>query len=291
MSLSSVVGRILPAATAYVTSFGNPAAAAASFVAADKARDDAKKARMQNARAQQQYKERIEMAMGSGEFGTPGLTFSSTPPPQPGFFDRIGSAAVRVGDTLLSGLEAALPSFLQSKILGTRPQSAAQGPAITSITNVGAQETQGSGSIQAGAGALLPNILGGARSLLKSPMGQLALGGGAAGALSFMGSDGKQMRITRKMKSQARMVLNLAQGNISVAADILNISEDMLITILLKRFRNDGPVVTKAALRKTKQTIRRLHNMQDVLKSITPTAAGRRRAPMKRATTTTLIKN
>ena len=137
----------------------------------------------------------------------------------------------------------------------------------------------------------MPNILGGARSLLKSPMGQLALGGGAAGALSFMGSDGKQMRITRKMKSQARMVLNLAQGNISVAADILNISEDMLITILLKRFRNDGPVVTKAALRKTKQTIRRLHNMQDVLKSITPTAAGRRRAPMKRATTTTLIKN
>jgi hypothetical protein len=50
-------------------------------------------------------------------------------------------------------------------------------------------------------------------------------------------------------------------------------------------------MITKAAMRKTKQTIRRLHNMQDVLKSITPTAAGRRRAPMKRATTTTLIKN
>ena len=93
------------------------------------------------------------------------------------------------------------------------------------------------------------------------------------------------------MKRQARTVLNLAGGNISVAADILGISEDMLIQVLLKRFRNDGPVVTKAALRKTKQTIRRLHSMQDVLKSITPTAAGRRRAPMKRATTTTLIKN
>jgi hypothetical protein len=65
----------------------------------------------------------------------------------------------------------------------------------------------------------------------------------------------------------------------------------MLVMILLKRFRNDGPVVTKAALRKTKQTIRRLHSMQDVLKSITPTATMRRRSPMKRATTTTLIKN
>jgi hypothetical protein len=93
------------------------------------------------------------------------------------------------------------------------------------------------------------------------------------------------------MKSQARMVLNLTGGNISAAADILGISQEMLIQVLLKRFRNDGPVVTKAALRKTKQTIRRLHSMQDVLKSITPTAAGRRRAPMRRATTTTLIKN
>ena len=114
-------------------------------------------------------------------------------------------------------------------------------------------------------------------------MGQLALGGGGAAALSFMGPDGKKMRITRKMKSQARTVLNIAGGNISIAADILNISDEMLITILLKRFRNDGPVVTKAALRKTKSTIRRLHSMQDVLKSITPTAAGRRRAPVKRA--------
>jgi hypothetical protein len=80
-------------------------------------------------------------------------------------------------------------------------------------------------------------------------------------------------------------------GDLSAAANILGIDENMLVMILLKRFRNDGPVVTKAALRKTKQTIRRLHSMQDVLKSITPTAAGRRKAPMKRATTTTLIKN
>lgn len=291
MAIGSFVGRILPAATAFVTSGGNPVAAAASFAAADKARDDAKKARMQNARAQQQYEETIKMAMGSGEFGTPGLTFSSTPQPQPGFFDRLGTAASRVGDTLLTGLETALPSFIQSKLLGTRPQTAAQGPAITTVTNVGAQETQGSGSIQAGMGAALPSIFAAGRSLLKSPLGQLGLGTAAAGAISLMGPDGRTMRVTRKMKSQARMVVNLAGGNLSVAADILNISEDMLVAILLKRFRNDGPVVTKAALRKTKQTIRRLHNMQDVLKSITPTASGRRRAPMRRASTITQIKN
>ena len=241
---------------------------------------------------QAQIKEYEKMAMGSGEFGTPGLTFTAPTVQQPGFFDRLGNIASNVGSTLLTGFESAVPSLLNRAIFGEqRPRSAAQGPALTTVTNVGAQESQGSGSIQAGAGALLPSIIGGARSLLKTPAGQVALGTGVAGAVSFMSPSTKKMRITRKMKSQARTVLNMAGGNISVAADILNISEDMLVSVLLKRFRNDGPVVTKAALRKTKSTIRRLHSMQDVLKSITPTAAGRRRAPSKRTMSTTLIKN
>ena len=291
MSIGSIVGRILPAATAFVTSGGNPVAAAASYVAADRARDEAKKARLQNEIAQKKFQEDLQMAIGLDAFGGQGRPINTTPvvtpPPQTGFFDTIRGGLREIGgftqDLFMSGIP---------QIFGfNRPSGVGQQPALTTVTNVGAQESQGSGSIQAGAGMLLPSLLGGARSLLKSPAGQLALGGGAAAGLSFMSPDGKKMRITRKMKSQARTVLNIAGGNISVAADILNISEEMLITILLKRFRNDGPVVTKAALRKTKSTIRRLHNMQDVLKSITPTAAGRRRAPMKRATTTTLIKN
>ena len=204
-----------------------------------------------------------------------------------GFLDTIRGGLREVGGFVSDVFSSGVPQLFGVQ----RPAGVAQQPALTTVTNIGAQESQGSGSIQAGAGALLPNVLSGARTLLKSPMGQLALGGGAAGALSFMSPDGKKMRITRKMKSQARTVLNIAGGNISIAADILNISDEMLITILLKRFRNDGPVVTKAALRKTKSTIRRLHSMQDVLKSITPTAAGRRRAPVKRAMSTTLIKN
>ena len=241
---------------------------------------------------QKQREEGYNRMIGLDAFGGSGRTINTQPAAQPGFFSRLGDLAGNVGNTLLTGLESAVPSVLNRAIFGgSRPQSASQGPALTTITNVGAQESQGSGTIEAGAGALLPGLLSAGRSLLKSTGGQLALGTGAGAALSFMGSDGRKMRITRKMKSQARTVLNIAGGNISVAADILNISDEMLITILLKRFRNDGPVVTKAALRKTKSTIRRLHSMQDVLKSITPTAAGRRRAPMKRAMSTTLIKN
>ena len=95
----------------------------------------------------------------------------------------------------------------------------------------------------------MPSVIGAARGLLKTPAGQLALGTGAGVAASFLGGDGKPMRITRKMKSQARMVLNMTNGNIAAAADMLGIDQNTLIMILLKRFRNDGPVVTKAALR------------------------------------------
>ena len=203
-----------------------------------------------------------------------------------GFLSTIRGGLREVGGLVSDAFSSGIPQLLGV----SRPAGVQQQPALTTVTNIGAQESQGSGSIQAGAGSLLGPVLSGARNLLKTPQGQLALGGGSALVGSLFGGEAKQMRVTRKMKSQARMVLNMTGGNLSAAADMLGIDENTLVMILLKRFRNDGPVVTKAALRKTKQTIRRLHNMQDVLKSITPTAT-RRRTPIKRATSTTLIKN
>lgn len=202
------------------------------------------------------------------------------------FFDTVRGGLREVGGFVSDVFSSGVPQLLGIQ----RPQGVAQQPALTTVTNIGAQESQGSGSIQAGTGALLPNVLGAARNLLKTPQGQLALGGGTALATQFFGGDAKPMRITRKMKSQARMVLNMTGGNIGAAADMLGIDQNTLIMILLKRFRNDGAVVTKAALRKTKQTVRRLKLMCDMYDSLRPTAA-RRRTPMKRATSTTLIKN
>jgi hypothetical protein len=292
MSISSLVSRVVPAAIGFVT--GGPVGAytAAATTESIKRQEKAQE-RAINEYNQQQQRIQEQNMINLSAFGGAGRDISNTSTQSNiSFLDRLGNLGSSVGNTLLTGLESAVPSVLNRAIFGQgRPQSASQGPALTTVTNVGAQESQGSGSIQAGAGALLPSLLSAGRGLLKSPAGQLALGTAAGGALSLMSSDGKKMRVTRKMKSQARTVLNIAGGNISVAADILNISEEMLVSILLKRFRNDGPVVTKAALRKTKSTIRRLHSMQDVLKSITPTAAGRKRAPMKRAMSTTLIKN
>jgi len=203
-----------------------------------------------------------------------------------GFLDNLRSGVREVGGLVSDVFNSGIPQLFGAN----RPASISQQPAVTSTANVGAQESQGSGSIQAGAGALLPGLLGQARNLLRTPGGQLAFGTGTGFALSGMGQPSSGMRITRKMKSQARTVLNLANGNISIAADMLGISDEMLVQILLKRFRNDGAVVTKAALRKTKQTVRRLKSMCDMYDSLRPTAT-RRRSPMKRASSTTLIKN
>jgi hypothetical protein len=289
MSLDSFVSRIIPAVVGYATGGGPGAVRAAVVTEQKKKQERQQKQRFNEAVAERQKNMETSFGTGRSTFNDPYqsqlVVNQGNPQDSGGFFGTLRSGLREVGGFVQDAFSSGIPQLFGVN----RPRSAAQGPAITTVTNVGAQESQGSGSIQAGMGALLPNVLGGARSLLKSPLGQIALGGGGALAFGSMGGTSMKPRITRKMKSQARMVLNLAQGNISVAADILNISEDMLITILLKRFRNDGPVVTKAALRKTKQTVRRLKNMCDMYDSLRPTAT-RRRAPMKRASTT-LISN
>lgn len=292
MGLSSLVSRVIPTAIGFVT--GGPVGATTALYATETAKRQQEKQKQAINRENERIRQSMEFFGNQGTSiptiqqnlarTTPVLGTQSS---GGGFFDTVRGGLREVGGFVQDVFASGIPQLLGV----SRPPSVRQQPALTTVTNVGAQESQGSGSIQAGAGSLLAPVLTGARNLLKTPQGQLALGGGSALVGSLFGGEGKAMRITRKMKSQARMVLNMNGGNLSATADMLGIDQNTLIMILLKRFRNDGPVVTKAALRKTKQTIRRLHSMQDVLKSITPTATMRRRAPVKRASTTTLIKN
>lgn len=284
--LSNVIKTIAPV-VATVAPYTGPTGVVIGAIAGEKARSDARKVQ----REQQEIAERDRRRNMAEIFGTGNVSSVQTPIVRPttsqaGFGAGFGEFLTDVGRNIATPFVN-----LATTVAPLFGRSVAQQPAVTSTRAMGAQETQGSGSIEAGAGSLISQGLTAAGRFLRTPTGQITTGFGAGALGSMLGSQPTGMRITRKMKSQARMVLNLTGGNIPAAADILGISEDMLIQVLLKRFRNDGPVVTKAALRKTKQTIRRLHSMQDVLKSITPTAAGRRRAPMRRATTTTLIKN
>ena len=241
---------------------------------------------------QQEAQRRKNMAVNYGGNFDPvsGTGIPSTTTQQAGmggFFGGVTDFFKGAGEVIGSAFSSGIPQLLGVN----RPRGVGQQPAITTVTNVGAQESQGSGSIQAGMGSLLPSLVSGARGLIKSPVGQLLTGTGIGTAVSMLGADGKPMRVTRKMKAQARMLLNMTGGNLSMTADFLGISEQQLVFILLKRFRNDGAVVTKAALRKTKSTIRKMKNMCDLYDDLRP--AARRRTPMRRATrsSTTLIKN
>ena len=211
---------------------------------------------------------------------------AGSPQSSSGFFGTVRSGLQQVGGLVSDAFASGIPQLFGA----SRPQGVGQQPAITTVTNVGAQESQGSGTIQsAGFGNMVPGLLSGARSLLKSPLGQVALGGGTALGFSMLGPDGKPVRVTRKMRSQLKNLLRMTGNNYALVGDFLGYDQDMMLFILSKRFRNDGPVVTKAALRKTKQTVRRLKSMCDMYDSLRPTAR-RRTTPMRRASTT-LIKN
>ena len=200
-----------------------------------------------------------------------------------GFGSSFGSFLSDVGQNIvspLSGLFSSVRPFISQQSQGQ--------PALPTRSNLGGQESQESGVTSAFVGGI-PNILGQAAKFLRTPAGQVGTGlAGGIGASMLSGGNGG-MRITRKMKSQYRAVLNLAQGDYDQAAAMIGVSTDQFIMVLLKRFRNDGPVVTKAALRKTKTTVRRLKSMCDMYDSLRPTAT-RRKAPMRRASTT-LISN
>ena len=290
MGISSIVSRIVPAAIGFAT--GGPIGAATAAMATESAKRQEKIIKRENAALQEEYNSMMDFGMGSSRptFVDPYQSQLTVNRGQPqgssGFFGTVSSGLQQVGGLVRDVFSSGLPQLFGV----SRPAGVGQQPAITTVTNVGAQESQGSGSIQsAGMGALLPSVLGGARSLLKSPIGQVALGGGIGTALQMIGADGKPVRVTRKMRSQLKNLLRMTGNNYALVGDFLGYDQDVMLFILSKRFRNDGPVVTKAALRKTKQTVRRLKSMCDMYDSLRPTAR-RRTTPMRRASTT-LIKN
>ena len=275
---------VIPATVGFAT--GGPAGAFAGGLAGS-----------QQEKAERQYKQQVQIAQNernkymSEIFGTSSQLTSlqapmaGRPVQQGGFGANFGEFLGDVGRNIVSpfaNLATAVAPFFG--------RSVQQQPAVTTTRNIGGQETQGSGSIQAGMGSLVGTGLQAAGKFLRSPVGQIGTGLLTGFGLSLGNGQPSGMRITRKMKSQAKMVLNMTGGNLAAASDILGISEQELIMVLLKRFRNDGPVVTKAALRKTKQTVRRLKNMCDMYDSLRPRAT-RRSSPIRRASSTTLIKN
>jgi hypothetical protein len=284
--LDRLIKNIVPAAIGYVT--GGATGSFRAFAESDRAQVKKKqdKQRAEQFRIDQQQLRNNDMEFRDTDIlgrSTGGIIQQPSRTVNAGFGSGFGNFLSDVGQNILNPISSV---FSQVRPFLTQ-QSSGQ-PAIATRTTLGGQESQQSGTNQAflGGGA---NLLGQAARFLRTPAGSIGTGLLTGIGGSMLGSQQGGMRITRKMKSQYRTVLNLNQGNISLASDMLGVSEDMFIMVLLKRFRNDGPVVTKAALRKTKTTVRRLKSMCDMYDSLRPTAT-RRKSPMKRASTT-LISN
>ena len=193
MSLSKLIKTAIPAAIGFAT--GGPAGAFAASVGSLETQRAEK--RFENQQLAQQELRRKAMAINyGGNFdpvsgtGIPATTTQQAG--QGGFFGGVTDFFRGAGEVVGSAFGSGIPQLLGFN----RPRGVGQQPAITTVTNVGAQESQGSGSIQAGMGSLLPSLVSGARGLIKSPVGQLLTGTGIGSAISMLGSDGKPMRAT-----------------------------------------------------------------------------------------------
>ena len=283
--LDKLVSVAVPAVVGFAT--GGPAGAFAGAVSGAEADKAKRRQKSLNEQRQKEEQRRIK-AMEFDIRGTglrQGIDYYGMPQKQTqqGFGSSFGSFLSDVGSNIVSPI-----SNLFSQVRPFISQQSVGQPALPTRSQLGGQESQSSGVTEGFIGSV-PNILGQAARFLRTPAGSIGTGlAGGIGASMLSGGNGG-MRITRKMKSQYRAVLNLAQGDYDQAASMIGVSTDFFIMVLLKRFRNDGPVVTKAALRKTKTTVRRLKSMCDMYDSLRPTAT-RRKAPMRRASTT-LISN
>ena len=97
----------------------------------------------------------------------------------------------------------------------------------------------------------------------------------------FTGEE-KKLVVTRKLKNQVKRSVDLL--GIEATAEGMGVDESVVTFILLKKMRNDGAYVTKAAVRKTSSTLRKMKRLCDMYDDLRP--AAKRRAPARRSSQT-----
>lgn len=144
----------------------------------------------------------------------------------------------------------------------------------------------------------LPGLVQGAGRVLSRPGVGGALTGIGAGLgfdiVTDMFGNQKKLVITRKLQREVKKVFMMSGGDIGfVSMNSLmlfgrDLSEDQILMVLFKTFKNQGPYVTKAAVRKTRSTIRKMETLCDLKDRLCPPkrAATRRRMPAKSTTIT-----
>lgn len=130
--------------------------------------------------------------------------------------------------------------------------------------------------------AVIPPAISAGRGV----MGMLGLAGGAITVAPFIidpfTGEEKKLRVTRKLKSDVKKAVEMF--GVEFVAEQMGTNVEVVFYILTKKMRNDGPYVTKAAVRKTRQTVRKMKNLCDMYDDLRP--AARRRAPARKTMST-----
>lgn len=134
----------------------------------------------------------------------------------------------------------------------------------------------------------LPAIVGGGVAVSRGFLGPFLTGAGAAMLAPtiidpFTGQE-KKLRVTRRLRSQVRRAVEMF--GVDQVANQMGLDAEAIFYILTKKMRNDGPYVTKAAVRKTRQTVRKMKHLCDMYDDLRPPA---RRAPARRTTTSKVM--
>lgn len=167
------------------------------------------------------------------------------------------------------------------------------------LTPSGSRGTMASQNM--GIGGLINPLLGVGsnivRNLSRPGVGGAVTGfGGAVAADLIVDAFGntKKLVITRRLQRDVKKAFTMTGGAVGfISANSMNLfgrslSEDQIFMILFKTFKNQGPYVTRAAVRKTRSTIRKMEVLCDLKDRLTPArrAAPRRRMPAKSTTIT-----
>lgn len=133
------------------------------------------------------------------------------------------------------------------------------------------------------------------RALPKTGVGSFVTGLGLGGVVEmFIDEFGRERKliITRKLQRDIKQLFKLSGGSFETTAFLYEeatgrrLTERQVIQIYTKRFSNQGPYVTKAAVRKTRRTIHKLDTLCDLKDKMCPP---KRRAPARRRTSTQTI--
>jgi hypothetical protein len=125
-----------------------------------------------------------------------------------------------------------------------------------------------------------------------------AVGGAVVGAgaalvdmiFDYVTNTEKKMIITRKLKRDAEKLMELYNNDMdAVAIQLTKIKKKeydggKVLRILMHKFTNQGPYVTKAAVRKTRKTVRKLDSLTRLHNEICKPTTRTRRAPARRTT-------